>query len=90
MKFKEKYPNAQRLEMVENDILTGDKEYGCLQCGDLTKFIEICCEGYFCSRECIDAWYKAYDEHCQAMEREEEDNGDEEMPELRKEMVLGG
>lgn len=43
------------------------KEQGCIVCGSLTPYIEICSEAHICSTECADTFYeemfRAYSTH---------------------------
>lgn len=63
MKF-EKYKllkDKYGFEFAKNGIMLGSKSLRCLQCGEFTKFIEVCSEAHFCSDECVSKWYEHYD-----------------------------
>lgn len=52
MKFKRKYPNLQFNEEADG-ILKGRHIAACEVCGELTDYIEMNYEAYFCSDECV-------------------------------------
>ena len=46
---------------AKQDIMLTDKGHECLQCGALTRFVEVFSEAAFCSDECVDRFYKEHD-----------------------------
>ena len=64
MKFNEYKIKEERLgfQWIEDDILVGDKESPCANCGSPTKYIEICSEAHFCSDECVEEFYRQFEE----------------------------
>lgn len=53
MKFSEKYPNTKPGDVTDKDtLLVSDHEEPCVECGELTRFIDYCGESYLCSEEC--------------------------------------
>lgn len=59
MTFIEKYKNLKPKE-VQNDIMRVSKPDNCIQCGQMTLFIEINAMAPFCSEECVDDFYNEY------------------------------
>lgn len=59
MTFIEKYKNLKPKE-VQNDIMRVSKSDNCIQCGQMTLFIEINAMAPFCSEECVDDFYNEY------------------------------
>ena len=57
--IKDKYG----FEFIGNSIMIGNKEQGCLICGERTPYIEVFIESHFCSEECV---HKFYD-YCNSM-----------------------
>ena len=55
-------------QFAKDDIMLGKDESICFICGSPTKFIEVCSEGHFCSDECVDKFYKQYQETLAKME----------------------
>lgn len=53
---------------VTDSVLVGDKQIGCLQCGEPTEFVEVYTEAHFCSEECVMEWDKYYYEMCEGMQ----------------------
>ena len=57
MKFINKYPNPAKGQKYSKDwILVGEYK-PCVMCDELTPFIDIDCESYFCSEECRKEFY---------------------------------
>jgi len=52
MKYSQKYPFAEPLQMVDDTIMCGGKPDNCYACGSLTCFIDIDFETHICSEEC--------------------------------------
>ena len=52
MKYSQKYPCANPIQMVEDTIMCGCKLDSCYVCGMLTNFIDIDFEAHICSEEC--------------------------------------
>lgn len=67
MKYSQKYPNAEPLQMVDATIMCGRKADSCVQCGALTNFIDIDFETHVCSEECEDKLIDEFFRH--AMKR---------------------
>lgn len=59
--------------IVERGVIVGDNESGCDMCQTLTKYIDYCCGGRFCSTECQDTFYKVYTESLNKTVYESED-----------------
>jgi len=60
MKYSQKYPNAEPLQMVDATIMCGRKIDNCAQCGALTKFIDVDFETHICSEECEEAFTEEF------------------------------
>jgi len=62
MKFSEYELKKDKhgFEFAKNTIMKTEKLQMCMQCGSPTNFVEVLCEGYFCSDECVDDWYNYY------------------------------
>jgi len=62
MKFEnyEIKKDSYGFKFAKNDIMKSKNEKPCIQCGKLTKFIEVCSEAHMCSDECVSEWYKKY------------------------------
>lgn len=60
MKFNQYECVTDRLgfKYARKDVMLTNKKKPCLQCGAPTLFVEVFSEAYFCSDECIDAFYK--------------------------------
>lgn len=56
MLYSEKYPNAKSGQEVETNILCGNTSDNCVQCGRMTKFVEMNYQAHFCSPECIEEY----------------------------------
>ena len=54
MKYTNKYPNVEDLQMVDATIMYSSKPDNCIQCGALTNFIDVDF-GPICSEECEEA-----------------------------------
>ena len=67
MKYSQKYPNAENLQMVDATIMYSNKADNCTQCGALTNFIDVDFETHICSEECEDALINEFFRH--AMKR---------------------
>ena len=59
MTFIEKYRNLKPKE-VQNDIMRVSSPDNCIQCGQITLFLEINTMAPFCSEECVDDFYNEY------------------------------
>lgn len=59
-------------QFVKNDVMVGTEEVGCLVCGCLTKYIEVCSEAHFCSDEYVDKFYNQISEYDKLREEFEE------------------
>lgn len=72
MKFNEYKIKEERLggQWIKDDILVGDEESPCANCGSPTKYIEICSEAHFCSDECVEEWYRKFQEACKEIQTE--------------------
>lgn len=46
----------------EHSIMLGSKINGCMVCGGTTEYIDICSEGYVCSTECQEEFYRQFNE----------------------------
>lgn len=44
-------------------LLKSDEEHTCMMCKESTRYIEICSEGCFCSKECMDKFYDIVTQH---------------------------
>lgn len=53
MKFSELYPDMVPIIEEHNGIIKGERSCSCAWCGELTPYIEINYESYFCSEECV-------------------------------------
>ena len=51
MKYENKYPNAELLE-IHNGIMKSLEKHECCNCGALTNFVDVLGEVYVCSEEC--------------------------------------
>lgn len=67
----EQYVSNHGLNFVADGILVGECKAPCIECKELTEFIEICSEAHFCSEECEKEWYRKYDEWVKSMPDEE-------------------
>ena len=54
MKYNDKYPDAEYLDMVDQTIMKSTIKDNCYNCGELTNFIDIDFECHVCSEECED------------------------------------
>ena len=52
-------------------VMATDKLKPCLVCKKPTAFVEVCSEGYQCSEECTEEFYKELDVTVESMDREE-------------------
>lgn len=64
MKFNEYKVQEERLgsQWIKDDILVGDEESPCINCGLPTRYIEICSEAHFCSDKCVEEFYRQFEE----------------------------
>lgn len=53
MKYSDKFPNMKYIDDVCDGMLRGQRQQPCVICGELTEFVEINYEAYFCSEECV-------------------------------------
>ncbi len=60
MKYSQKYPNAEPLQMVDATIMCGRKADNCACCGEMTNFIDIDFEANICSEECEEAFINEF------------------------------
>jgi len=59
MKYSDKYKYAEARDIIRDDhLLVSNKKQGCMICHHPTKFIDYLSEGYLCSEECNEAFYK--------------------------------
>lgn len=56
--YKDIKTDEQDCQYVKTGIMITSEEKPCLICKRLSKYIEVCSEAYFCSDECIKAFYK--------------------------------
>lgn len=63
MKFEEYNvkTNESGHAYVKNNVIVSKEKKTCLICGNPTRFIETLSESYFCSDECVNAFYKYMD-----------------------------
>ena len=59
MKFEDKFFKMKYLN-ENKGIIKGKKLVPCGICGEPTVFIDLYSEGYFCSEECVEKFYKEY------------------------------
>ena len=52
MKYSQKYPNAEHLQMLDATIMYHKNPGTCANCGMLTNFIDVDFECHVCSEEC--------------------------------------
>lgn len=45
-------------QFVKDNVMVTDQEVGCLMCGRPTRYVEVISEAYFCSDECVKAFYR--------------------------------
>ncbi len=60
-KFIDIYPNMTPIVDENNGIIKGNKNKPCYICKELTEYVEINYETYFCSEECV----KVMDKFCE-------------------------
>ena len=60
MKYIEKYANATDEELQRDGFLRGEEELPCIECGELTPFVDICSEARFCSDTCCNKFYAQF------------------------------
>ena len=63
MKFIDKFSSMKKIDEVQGSIMRSTESKPCSICGEMTEYIEINYEGYFCSEECVkkmdDIYWKA-------------------------------
>jgi hypothetical protein len=64
-------PKFTDKDIKDYGLLKSEESKPCIECEDLSNYIEICTEGRFCSSECCDKFYKEYDEWIRSLEGEE-------------------
>lgn len=53
MKFEEKYPDAEYLQVYGEDMLKDKEQLPCWICKTPTSFVEMNYQAYICSEECV-------------------------------------
>lgn len=60
MKYINKFPDMRPIEDEVEGIMRGRHSKQCAICGEMTEYIDIDAEVYFCSEECRREFYRQY------------------------------
>ena len=60
MKFKDYKLKTDKYgsKFATDEVMLCNEEHECCMCHEPTKFVELDAEAYFCSDECVDAFYE--------------------------------
>lgn len=62
MKYEDMNIDENNKELDSLHVLKSSESKSCMSCGNQTQYVDIFSEGHICSTECMDAWYKYYDD----------------------------
>ena len=60
MKYIDKFPDMRPIKDENEGMMRGNSSKPCCICGEMTEYIDINAEGYFCSEECRREFYRQY------------------------------